>query len=1349
MSQQFAAASADPYEPYLVPLGRKGTNLQAVKTELSPEECYRLWNVWMRQWGSWTVRPGLSFLGSTGLAEDVHTIQRLNYDSTYTRFWGSGTQLWRGQTPALGVAVVDTGYSGDPLTLLRARPRRSGQSWMLVADRNKIRQFSPTGTAEPLGVPTAPVGQSAGTVERLTRNIARFSATDGSQAASWAMAAGVDRSDTPRAGGTPAAADVTGADGAPGAVAFTTTVGDAQEGYSSLVSLQRTLDLTQLDGGTAAGAEDLIHLWLKVDQPALLEEIRVYFVCSNNFAPDAIPGTAPGKNSDAFVKAFRPHDFTGFIEGLLDSIRAGQTTRERGVLEDALEGIDTTPPEEPPLNFAPQLFSGFMAGAAATGSTTGGQASPGTQTSQQLQPGRETWSEFGVVGKPLRRGEFLRIGSTPSASWATITGIVIVIQTAVASSVVVSCDDWFLTGGYNLDSSEPDSQPYDWRYTHVNTATGDEGNPSPVMNDQDRVDCLRQRVRLVPTAFGSAAYRQRFYRRGGTLNDDWYYLGENTSDGGAFIDNVSDDALVAASTLELDNHQPVSTLDANGNTVTAQPLPVLAGPLGGLLFGLGDPYRPGYLYWSKTERFGSWPPANRYEVCPPSETLQNMVLYAGEGYLFSRERMYRVLPNLTGGASVAVQDTPNGAGLAARWAITVGRDGIYYVARDGVRRTRGGESEVLSDAIRPLFLGQAIEVYGGEFEQPIDWAYPARIRLGVFQQLLLLQYRATDGSSRVWACDLSHGFQWMRWIFPVSLASFAMEDQDAPGTPAVFGVGGAGNGTAWQLVPGQVDEVTADAYTQIAWEIITGHLDGGRPRDDKELAEVAVEASVPVGTSLYLETAVNHAQTVNTTLLQAGTGTLQRYLFNPFGTTPQQVRNVQLRLLGYYVSGAATLFDVRWAAIAARVIAEQVRARATTWETLGDGAEVYLTGCSLLLDTEGVDLRLRVRTRLGTTETVAIDTTVTANGRRRVQLSWPAVHADMVRIEPYNDVGLVTPWRLYAVDWLQSPEPPRVSGWDSNWEAKGDTYHTGLDLEVDTLGAAKRVEVWVDQVRLADPATGLPYWTVTASGRQLVHLTLPWGRGHLYRFVAIDTNPGLLYSHQWILAPEPGEQTNWNEPFTVEGTLGDKYIKGVLVDCDTFGQPKTLEIQVDGVAVATWVLTQNGRGVQHFSLPTQVLGRVLRLWPTDANPGRLYTRQWIFDEEPLKLARWETQLQDFGQGGWLTLLDGFVTYRAPDAAVTVQVEVYDNAGGLLTTLSQVLAVSAGKRKAYLQPASARGVLFKVLVTSAQAFWLYRGESRLRLAPWGSTDVLEVQPFGDDDLDKTRSLSRATAIAGAV
>src|SRR5207244_192272 len=114
------------------------------------------------------------------------------------------------------------------------------------------------------------------------------------------------------------------------------------------------------------------------------------------------------------------------------------------------------------------------------------------------------------------------------------------------------------------------------------------------------------------------------------------------------------------------------------------------------------------------------------EVCAPSEELMNGCIAGGQGFVLSRERGYTVHTNPTSGVGIIA--TPSGCvpGLAARWGFCVGPGGIYYVARDGVRVTNGGDSVILSEALRPLFENRTVNGFA-----PVDFSVPAAIRLAL------------------------------------------------------------------------------------------------------------------------------------------------------------------------------------------------------------------------------------------------------------------------------------------------------------------------------------------------------------------------------------------------------------------------------------------------------------------------------------------------------------------------------------------------------------------------------------------------------------------------------------------
>lgn len=1316
---EFRGAPPSEHEtPIFIP-GRKGVNWYDATDRLDPEEALFRQNVLQNFQGELATRPGQT-QQATGLGS-VLQIQRLELPatSTYMRFWSGGTDWRRGNAAP---SVLEAGFSGNPIVLLPYRPALSGEPWMIAADLSKMRQASATGPSIPLGLPAPAAAVTAAVADILTTGIAAFDSSDSTAAANWTYTAGQDRSTIPLAAGTPTGADVPGLSG--NTVEFTTDPGAAVTGYSSILGRAKVMDLTTLQGGTVdATADDLVHLWLRVDRPAWLEEIRVYFICST-FDPGVLPGTSATVNTDGFVKAIRGNDITSFLENTLGSVATGNVTRTTELIQEFLT--------EEPLGLTPDTVSPLGGGGLVAPSETAGISSLPTQGSVQLAPGRNVWSEFGNIDRPLRRGEFLRFGNTESVGWNTITGIVIVLQTITPQPIVVACDDWFLTGGYPLDTTEPTATPYDWRVTNYHLDTGDESNPSPEMAQTTWVEALRQRVNVQPAAYGDPRVRQRFYRRGGSISADWYYSGQNSGDGVLYTDDESDTTLVASATLQLDNYQPVPTIDSTGTTVLAQPLPVVFGPLGGKLCGIGDPYRPGHLYSSKVERAGSWPPANAIEVCPPSEELLAGTLVNGIGFVLSRKRGYQAAANLVTG-EISVQETACQVGIASRWAWTQTAAGVYFVSADadaaGIYLSSGQEAKLLSLKIDPLFHGLSVTYVPGSTVLPVDLAQASALRLSVFQHILWFHYKDTGGTTRVLCCNLATE-EWYQYTFALP-PQMSYAEEGGNQVPQLWL--GCSNGSA-HLHTGVSDNGTA-----IACRIVTGYMDAGRPREDKLLGDLIFDADLPTSTALTVTTRLNNGVLENPAQTFTGLTGRRRYQSDPFGLVPQRARNLSLDWQ-WSVSAASALY---LAGVAITPQPDQVIKRATTWESFP--TERYFWGLSLVCDTADAEITAVVEYTQGNTQGIASTIVLQANGRRLLQFSWPAVKADQIRIRATSDCLF---WMLFKIDWLQTPEPPRIAGWDSGFENLGDTYYTGLDVEVDTFGLEKQIQVMVDGALVQNPATLGTVFPVQSSGRRMIHLTFGPERGHIYRFFCTDVNPGLLYSRVWHVDEEPSEQANWNQNYTVGGTLTNKAIKGVLIECDTFGQDKVVRVEGDGGLITTLAVNHNGRLVQHYAFPS-TSARVLRLRPTDAFLSRPYSIQWVYDEEPLSMVRWETQLVDHGLAGEHVLYAVQATIQST-SAVDLAISVYNNLGVLTATTTYVIPSTGGlKQKRYIPLQAFKGLLWKYVFTPQVAgtrFQLYREESSVLVLPWGSTQPITRQPFGSDDLDKVRQMGNASGIA---
>jgi hypothetical protein len=325
----------------------------------------------------------------------------------------------------------------------------------------------------------------------------------------------------------------------------------------------------------------------------------------------------------------------------------------------------------------------------------------------------------------------------------------------------------------------------------------------------------------------------------------------------------------------------------------------------------------------------------------------------------------------------------------------------------------------------------------------------------------------------------------------------------------------------------------------------------------------------------------------------------------------------------------------------------------TPWEEL-PGGEGYVWGCLITCDTGNTARTILVETTTNNGSVTTVATlTVTADGRKKLPFSWTSVLAQQIRLRP---TGTCVPWIRYKVEWLSDPEPPRLLGWDTNWE----------DF----------------------------------------------------------------------------------------GTMADKWLKGYLIEADTFGLAKTVVIDyvdsssVQNLAAQSNALTFSGRGVQQVSF-AKLRGRLFRLRATDSNFGKFYQWQPIFDEEPLSLTRWQTQERPHQgmEGRWQKPLEGWISIRS-SAAVNLRIVTYGASGATLDTSNYTLVSTAGAKQKIRVPLNpTKGLLFEYLLSSTSAFWLYKEESELLVEDFNSGEAKWCPlPASNDDLDPARQMGNARAAA---
>lgn len=828
-----------PSPGYLTDLIRYGasggldlSSAPAVDT-VPPGSYSQLTNLFHTRSGSLSVRPGQALLASTGQAIQINSMGRLNAQRgspLYARFVGAGDRVYIGQT---ALSLVSGGWSNSPKIFCPHRTPLSGQPWMFIADPLQMRKVRIDGLNLPIGLP-APGGPPTVTAApELTVAIEEFAAGFTGYAGS---------------GGAPTLTYPAAKVGL--GLNIATNKGAATGAYINYADKPLALiDLTTF-GIQPSTDDDFIHLWLKVDNPQYLAEVRVYLITSAFTAGYTnVPGTSATANISAYMKAFRAGDITPVIEQQTVFI---------------------------PVASADVSTNDLLIGAVAP-----------DNISVELDVGRGTWTEYGSLDLPLRKAEFTAIG-TPD--WASVQAIAIWVKTNAAQNINVTIDNAFLRGGYDLDTAITGAELYTWKTTNYDPRTGAEGNASAASDPP--AASLRQAGIITPAPAGDGNIRQRFYRFGGTRVDDWHFEGVNTADGGALLSTLADDAL-GDTTPPTDHYQPVPTIDDAGNTVLAQPLSVIFGPFQGMLLGLGDPYRPGFLYRTQPDAPDHWV-AEATEVCTGSEQLVAGDILGTEAYAFSQERGYHIIPNLSGTGGLTALPTNCTHGPVSRVSLISGGGSLWLVAKDGIYRTNGLDEGVpISGDLWPLFHG--LSAYG---YSPIDFTELDSCRLDVSDNDLWFTYRATDGLFHCLIYSITYQY-WRAYDFGEETSCVYAERGVVP---LSILLGSRLTGTVYTHAG------DLDAGNPIDFLVHTGALDQGLPRSDKRYGQLYLDTdlggvALVVGVRFTNDTEILPVQTI------AAASGRNRY-FLPLITAagePYLRRNISVEITGS-ATGTTALF---------------------------------------------------------------------------------------------------------------------------------------------------------------------------------------------------------------------------------------------------------------------------------------------------------------------------------------------------------------------------------------------------------------------------------------------------------
>lgn len=316
------------------------------------------------------------------------------------------------------------------------------------------------------------------------------------------------------------------------------------------------------------------------------------------------------------------------------------------------------------------------------------------------------------------------------------------------------------------------------------------------------------------------------------------------------------------------------------------------------------------------------------------------------------------------------------------------------------------------------------------------------------------------------------------------------------------------------------------------------------------------------------------------------------------------------------------------------------------------------------------------------------------------------------------------PPEIHEINIAHLPRTDEFTVRETDWDDAGHPapkWVRGVILDIDAYSTAKTFYVQGDAVTHGPYTIGALAGTVNQSNRRVLSFSWPVFRATNLRIVNTDTDSWMVYKITWLFTKEPEEIARWDgQGWEDLGWPYEKYIKGVSVECDTEGAAKTLELRIDGddaTAVDTITANTVGRSIVMHKF-NNVLARTVKLVAMDDNPGYLYGIKWIWDEEPPRITRWETQEHTFQSKGYTYLREILVGVRSWDTiCLDIWADMGDGSFNYQLPRKYIESTQGERRKPKVEVEAIKGKNWKFLFTSKESFKLYLGDSEVRLKEW--------------------------------
>lgn len=596
---------------------------------------------------------------------------------------------------------------------------------------------------------------------------------------------------------------------------------------------------------------------------------------------------------------------------------------------------------------------------------------------------------------------------------------------------------------------------------------------------------------------------------------------------------------------------------------TDQRMPILFGPFHDHLFGCGDPYNPGSLYFTKPKNVDNTNARRRLEITDNSDILQNGFVFNGRGGVFSTQRLYYLEynPGASAGAVFIANETPNVKGLYARWAIAIGRHGVAWLADDGIYIMEGGGAKSLTDRdLRPLFPFRGkvgVDTNGvsapvmpnpvGVEEKYLRLAYDANDNLHFF-------YRDGAGALKSMFYDFALD-GWFPMVYQKSLSMlYAEEGQGVNNT-----IAGSDETPGHVYTVGGTADTFTDAGTGFPCIVQYPSVDEGDPRSQKQYGDAIIDIN-PAGNTVTVQAGFNNFATTIAAITITGAARINPPTIYDFAAGSGTFsRNISTKYTWTSVAAQSPRLHTWEPSFLAHP--EDTLLRATDYHA--DGGARYIRGIWLEADTAGIarTVLIEYTTDAGAVVTFTLPAvTHTVKSRIYYPISTP-FYAMSLRIRPTD----AAKWKLYGYDLEADPAPPRSTEYQQ-WTDDGEIgakFLQGMVVSMDTAGALVTFNVYGDNNVLL-----LTTAAVSTTDRSEVAFAFnPAVRTHIMRIVPASASCR-VWGVKWLWQHDAEVVSYYEAQETSFDLPGFKHVREVYVAYAAASSPLTLTLYADGTAIA-------------------------------------------------------------------------------------------------------------------------------------------------------------------------------------